>query len=173
VQTLVALLRGVNLGARNKVPMAELRQELSDAGLQDVKTYIQSGNLVFRAADRREAADTIETRIAAKYGHRIAVVTRTLPELRRVAESNPFPRADTSKLHVVFLADTPTRGAKLDPDRSPGDEAVVKGRTVYLHLRGGAASSKFTIAYVEKALGTVGTQRNWNTLLKLVELAGG
>ena len=173
--TLVALLRGVNVGGKNKVPMAELKQELTDLGLEDVVTYIQSGNVVFRTSDKATAAAKIEKRIKAKYGLRVAVILRTRPELERIAKANPFRRADTSKVHVLFLADRPKASAtkQLDPDRSPPDEFAVKGREVYLHLPNGAGRSKLTIGYLEKQLGVAGTQRNWNTLLKLIELAGG
>jgi uncharacterized protein (DUF1697 family) len=172
MQTLVALLRGVNVGGKVKVPMAELRQELTDLGLEGVVTYIQSGNVVFRTT-KKDAATAIEKRIKAKYGLNVTVILRTLPELRRIAKGNPFPKADTSKLHVVFLAAKPKAGAKLDPDRSPDDEFAVKGREVYLHLPNGAGRTKLTLDYLERSLGVAGTQRNWNTLLKLIELAGG
>jgi uncharacterized protein (DUF1697 family) len=173
VQTVVALLRGVNLGAKARVPMAELRQELTALGFEDVVTYIQSGNVVFRTAQKARAAAKIEKRIASKFGLKIAVMLRTLPELRRIAKGNPFSKADTSKLHVVFLAGKPKKGAKLDPDRSPGDEFAVKGSEVYLRLPDGAGRTKLSNDYIERALGVQGTQRNWNTLLKLIELAGG
>jgi uncharacterized protein (DUF1697 family) len=171
VQTLVALLRGVNVGGKVKVPMAELREELADLGLKDVVTYIQSGNVVFRTGEKDVGA-AIEKRIEAKYGLNVSVILRTLPELRRIAKRNPFPRADKSRLHVVFLAGKPKARAELEPERSPGDEFAVKGREVYLHLPNGAGRTKLTLDYLERRLGVAGTQRNWNTLLKLVELAG-
>jgi uncharacterized protein (DUF1697 family) len=172
VRTLVALLRGVNVGGKAKVPMAELKQELKDLGLEDVVTYIQSGNVVFRTT-KKDAAAAIEKRIKLNHGLNVTVITRTLPELRRIAKGNPFPKADTARLHVVFLAGRPKAGATLDPDRSPADEFRVKGREVYLHLPNGAGRTKLTLDYLERRLGVRGTQRNWNTLLKLIELAGG
>jgi uncharacterized protein (DUF1697 family) len=175
MQTLVALLRGVNVGGKNKVPMAELKKELADLGLEDVLTYIQSGNVVFRTKNATTAGAQIEKRIAEKYGLSVTVVLRTLPELRRIEKANPFSKADTSKLHVMFLADKPKAGAagQLDLDRSPPDEFAVKGREVYLHLPNGAGRTKLTLDYFERRLGVAGTHRNWNTLLKLIELAGG
>jgi uncharacterized protein (DUF1697 family) len=154
--------------------MAELKQELTDLGLEDVVTYIQSGNVVFRSNDKDTVAAKIEKRIKAKYDLRVAVILRTLPELERIAKANPFGRADTSKIHVLFLADRPKASAtkQLDPERSPPDEFAVKGREVYLHLPKGAGRTKLTLDYFERRLGVAGTHRNWNTLLKLIELAG-
>jgi uncharacterized protein (DUF1697 family) len=172
MSTHVALLRGINVGGRTKVSMTALRQLFEAMGYRDVVTYIQSGNVVFRTT-KKDAAAAVEKRIKARYGLNVTVIPRTPPELRRIAKGNPFPKADTSRLHVVFLAGKPKAGATLDPDRSPADEFRVKGREVYLHLPNGAGRTKLTLDYLERRLGVAGTQRNWNTLLKLVELAGG
>jgi uncharacterized protein (DUF1697 family) len=173
-KTYVALLRGINVGGKSLVSMAELRTLFTSLGFEDVQTYVQSGNVVFTArstADR--LAVKIEREIAAALDVKPAVILRTPAELGRVAQGNPYPRADTSKLHVVFLDHAPTRRAvaKLDPDRSPGDELTVKRREIYLHLPNGAGRSKLTLDYLERVLGVRGTQRNWKTLLELIELS--
>jgi uncharacterized protein (DUF1697 family) len=155
-----------------------LKSELAELGLEDVVTYVQSGNVVFRAPARSKddiAAD-IEKHINKAYGLSIAVVLRTPAELARIAKNNPFlgHEADHLKLHVVFLDGRPAAGAvaKLDPERSPPDEFSVRGREIYLHLPNGSGRSKLTLDYFERRLGVTATARNWKTLLKLIELAG-
>jgi uncharacterized protein (DUF1697 family) len=176
--TFVALLRGINVGGRNMVPMAELKPALSALGLEDVVTYIQSGNVVFRSRSRAagEVAADVERQIAEVFGIDVAVLLRTPAQLRKIAADNPFlgKGADVSKLHVVFLEAKPAKGAiaKLDPDRSPPDEFSVRGREIYLRLPNGAGRSKLTIDWFERGLGVRATARNWKTLDKLIELTG-
>ena len=175
-KTFVALLRGVNLAGRNKVPMAELRSALESLGLEDVVTYIQSGNVVFRSGGggARELAGRMERAIADAFGIEVAVLLRTPAELAKVAAGNPFLQhgADPSKLHVVFLGGKPgkTAAARLDPERSPPDEFELSGRELYLHLPNGFGRSKLTLDYVERSLGVAATARNWRTLTKLIDL---
>ena len=172
-RALVALLRGINVGGRNSVPMAGLRSLLEDElGFEDVATYIQSGNVLFRSRTPVKTLPTrIEEAIAQTYGIRPAVVLRTPAELETVVQSAPF--ADTAKLHVVFLDRKPSANAaaRLDPDRSPGDAFELIGRELYLHLGNGAGKTKLTGEYLERSLGVRGTQRNWNTIVKLLALA--
>jgi uncharacterized protein (DUF1697 family) len=175
-KTFVALLRGINLAGRNKVSMAELRSALESLGLEDVATYIQSGNVVFRGRGGvRDLAASIENGIEEALGIDVVVLLRTPAELRKVAAGNPFLRAgaDPSKLHVVFLSGKPTKkaAAGLDPDRSPPGEFKLGGREVYLHLPTGFGRSKLTVDYFERQLGVSGTARNWKTVTKLVALA--
>lgn len=175
-RTFVALLRGINLAGRNRVPMPELRSALESLGLEDVVTYIQSGNVVFRSRGGRaqELTARIEGRIAEAFRIEVVVLLRTPAELTKVAGGNPFVRggADPSKLHVVFLSGKPTRkaAAQLDPDRSPPDELRLEGREIYLHTPNGFGRSKLTVDYFERRLGVAATARNWKTVTKLVEL---
>jgi uncharacterized protein (DUF1697 family) len=151
--------------------MAELRSVLDALGLEDVTTYIQSGNVVFRTPEpSRVVVGRIEEAIADAFGVRPAVLIRTTAELATVVGSAPF--ADTAKLHVVFLERKPAArdAVRLDPDRSPHDAFELVGRELYLHLPNGAGRTKLTIDYLERTLGVRGTQRNWNTVLKLLAL---
>jgi uncharacterized protein (DUF1697 family) len=178
VPAYAALLRAVNLGSRNRVPMAELRERLTALGLDDVATHLQSGNVVFRTSrGAKDVAAAIEQEIADAFGVRSTVILRTAAQLKKVAGSNPFAgdEPDPKKLLVVFLEAAPgaKATAKLDPDRSPGDRFSVKRRELYLHLPNGFGRSKLTIDYLEKTLGTKGTGRNWATVTRLVELTGG
>lgn len=175
----VALMRGVNVGGKNKLPMKDLAAMFAEAGCTDVVTYIQSGNVVFRAtqacAARVPAA--IAKAVADRLGFRAPVVMRTAGELRGVARGNPFQRAGTpvESLHVLFLADRPSSAAvaTLDPRRSPPDEFEVVGREIYLRCPSGVARTKLTNDYFDSKLATTSTMRNWRTVLKLVEMTGG
>ena len=175
--TFVALLRGINVGGRSLISMAELRSLFSSLGFQNVETYIQSGNVVFRSptADANEVAARVEREIAGAFGVEPAVLVRTRQELEAIAEGNPYLSrdADLSKLHVVFLDRAPAASAafELDPERSPADEFTLQGRELYLRLPNGAGRSKLTLDYFERTLGVRATARNWNTLLKVLALA--
>ena len=174
----VALLRGINVGGKNMLPIKDLIAMFTDAGCSAVRTYIQSGNVVFEA--RQDLANSIPALIAAaisdRFGARVPVITRTAAELREVARSNPFLRAgvDTGTLHVMFLANSPEAGkvASLDPNRSSTDEFVVRGREVYLRCPNGLARTKLTNEYFDSKLATTSTVRNWRTVLKLLQLTG-
>ena len=174
----VALLRGINVGGRNKLPMRDLAAIFVDAGCTDVETYIQSGNVVFCAGAELAARipGLITDSIADRLDLRVPVVTRSAADFEQVVSSNPYLEIerDFTKLHVVFLADRPTEAATaaLDPDRSPPDSYQIQGGEIYLHLPNGAARSKLTNTYFDSKLGTTSTARNWRTVLKLNELAG-
>jgi uncharacterized protein (DUF1697 family) len=172
----VALLRGVNVGGKNKLPMKELAGIFKEEGCEHVQTYIQSGNVVFRAAPRvvSRLPNAIAGRIAAKYGYRTPVVLRTAEQMRAIVANNPFLAAGSAEdlLHVLFLAKKPdpVRIATLDPQRSPPDSFSVCGRDIYLRLPNGAGQTKLTNAYFDGKLDTISTGRNWQTVIKLLEL---
>jgi uncharacterized protein (DUF1697 family) len=176
VSLYVALLRGINVGGKNKLPMKDLAAMFSDCGCEGVETYIQSGNVVFEAsaaiAGRVPAA--VAGAILKRCGYRVPVIMRTAGELAAVALYNPFLAAGQSPdaLHVAFLAGKPqkVRAASLDVRRSPPDEFVLQGREVYLCLPNGVARTKLTNAYLDSTLDTTSTLRNWRTVRKLVEL---
>jgi uncharacterized protein (DUF1697 family) len=175
----VALLRGINVGGKNKLPMKELAAIFTDAGASDVLTYIQSGNVVFRAsaALARRLPAVVATAISKRFGFEVPVLMRTAGELRKVASENPFLRAgaDVGMLHVAFLTSKPGTAQvdSLDADRSSPDEFELRGREIYLYCPNGIARTKLTNAYFDSKLATTSTVRNWKTVLKLVELSGG
>ncbi|HYO48027.1 MAG TPA: DUF1697 domain-containing protein [Gemmatimonadota bacterium] len=172
----VALLRGINLGNR-RLPMKDLAAMFEEAGCWDVRTYIQSGNVVFEAgkALARRIPCLIEESISERFGFGVPIVIRTVDEIDGVVKGNPFLKsgADPKTLHVGFLRDraSKSRVAALDPDRSPPDEFVVRGGEIYLRCPNGVARSKLTTQYFDSRLGTVTTARNWRTVLKLQEMA--
>lgn len=173
----VALLRGINVGGKNKLPMAALVELFEAAGCRDVRTLIQSGNVVFRAPARLRArlGPVVQAEIERRHGLRVPVLLREARALEEVLERNPFlgPRADTGILHVVFLAEAPTARAlaALDPRRSPPDEFVVDGSEIFLRCPNGLARTKLTNAWFDAALATTSTVRNWRTVVRLAEMA--
>lgn len=167
----VALLRGINVGGNNKLPMRDLVAIFEEAGCTDVKTYIASGNVVFRAASVTTLGARITKAIEQKLKLKIPVVLRTHKELVDAVQHNPFDEG----VYVMFLATKPSRAAvaSLDPNRSPPDEFVVMGREIYLNLPNSAAKTKLTNAYFDRLLDTVSTSRNLRTVQKLVEMSAG
>jgi uncharacterized protein (DUF1697 family) len=170
----VAFLRAVNVGGKNRLPMADLRTALTERGLEDVSTILQSGNVLFHSAEPEHAATaTVGDTIEKAFGLHIGVVVRTATELAAVADRNPFLATglelDPATLHVAFLAERPVAAAvaTLDPDRSPPDAFVVDGREVYLSYPNGSGRTRLTLAYLERQLKTDGTARNWRTVERL------
>lgn len=172
----VALLRGINVGGKNVLPMKELARLFAEAGAADVRTYIQSGNVVFRAGAKVVAtlAGCVGDAIRREFGFVSPVILRSADELRLALERNPFSNEDSERLHVMFLRDEPKpeRVAQLDPHRSPPDRFAVLGREVYLHLPGGVGKSKLTNTYFDAALATIGTIRNMRTVTTLLGMCG-
>jgi uncharacterized protein (DUF1697 family) len=175
--TLVALLRGINVGGKHKLPMKELVALFEGAGCSDVRTYIQSGNVVFRTSEKSAAAvaKDVERRIEERFGYEVPVILRTAEALGTVASGNPFlaDGADETHLHVGFLATRPTPEAvaSLDPARSAIDSFRVVGTEVYLHTPGGMGRTKLTTDWFDRRLGATMTVRNWRTVGKLVDMA--
>jgi len=166
----VALLRGINVGGKNIVPMKELAALFTAAGCRDVTTYIQSGNVIFTAS----ASVLKKLPAVVSNAFNVPTVVRSHDELAAAIRANPYltEDIDTKTLHIMFLATHPAPAAvaALDPDRSPPCRFCVKGQDIYLHLPAGAAKTKITNAWIDSKLSTVSTIRNWNTVLKLLEL---
>jgi uncharacterized protein (DUF1697 family) len=178
-ETYVALLRGINVGGKNKLPMKDLSAMFVEAKCADVRPFIQSGNIIFCASGgvATKLPRLIAAQIAKRFGYAIPVILRTAKQMDAVLRGNPFLEAGApeAELHVAFLADIPskTRVQDLDADRSPPDTFEVRGQEIYLRLPNGAARSKLTNAYFDSKLATTSTIRNWRTVTKLFELMGG
>ena len=174
--TYVALLRGINVAGKNKLPMKDLVAIFERAGCGRVRTYIQSGNVVFDApaplAERLPSL--VPAEIQRRAGLRVPLVVRASGELLKVVRGNSFvgegaaPRA----LHVLFLADEPGKKERdaLDPRRALPDRFLVRGREVYLFCPNGLGRTKLTNAYFDRALGTTSTGRNWRTVTTLAAM---
>ena len=184
--THVALLRGINLGGRNKVAMAELRTLVAGLGHTDVSTYIQSGNVLFTSPDDADCAETarvLTEAIAATLGVTSPVVVLTRAELAQILADNPFPdEPDPRRVHAVVLSEPPwpELEVKLDAARAKSakaggtDEVRAVGRTLYLHTPDGYGRSVLAEALLRVVSspksGATGTARNWATMTKLLEL---
>lgn len=176
----VALLRGVNMAGHKVVGMADLRAWAEDLGLRDVRTLLQSGNLIFRSAAKTGAALEAVLEAAAKRGLGLETDfhVRTGAELRAIIARNPFPRAaerDSAHLVVVFLKVAPAAAdvAALQAAIPGREEIEADGRQLYVVYPDGIGTSRLNAAMMDRTLKTRGTARNWNTVLKLAGLAGG
>jgi uncharacterized protein (DUF1697 family) len=161
----VALLRGVNVGGNRKLPMAGLREALAAAGYGDVRTHLQSGNVIL---DSRSSAATLERELASLLG--LQVVVRTRDELADVVARDPFGdvAVNGSRFFVTFLSGTPKPVEGLES--GDGELFVVSGREIYSWLPDGIRDSQRAKLLTERKLGVVPTTRNWNTVTKLLEL---
>ena len=169
----VVLLRGINVGGKNKLPMADLRTALTGAGYGDVSTYIQSGNIALSAdsCDGPAISDLIES----TFGLPIPVVVRTADQLQATINNNPFPEmVDQPKFLHAYFCQQPVSShaiAELDHERFLPDRMEAGTNEIYVSYQDGVAGSKLTNAVLDRALGQVTTARNWNTVLKLLDMA--
>jgi len=178
--TYVALVRGINVGGHKKIAMSELRAFLAHLGFDNVRSLLQSGNLVFRSNARTGAGleRLFDVQAEKRLGLRTAFLVRSAKEWEAVIAHNPFQteaKSDPSHLVVVFLKDAPHKKAlKALQDAIKGPELIrAEGRQLYVVYPAGIARSRLTNKLIEEQLGTRGTGRNWNTVLKLAVLAGG
>ncbi len=172
----VVLLRGVNVGRANRIAMPQLRAALAEVGCTDVVTYLQSGNAVFGFTGKSgDLSARIEKAIAAELGLDVKVILRAGDELAGVVAGNPFPEATSTPtlLHAMFLAATPEPSVLQDLDGAPfaPDEFRVGDRVLYLLFPNGMGHSKLPGYLSERRLGVAATTRNWNTVMKLLDLA--
>ena len=169
----VALLRGVNVGGKGRMAMADLRACVEGIGHEDVATHIQTGNVLFRTPMRsaEKVARTLEDAVGTDLGFRTAVMIRTAAQLTAALDERPFPDADPAALHIAFLREKPSAAkatAFVAPDGP--DEVAVIGREVHLHYPDGMGRSKLTGALIEKALGVPATARGRSVVEKLRDL---
>lgn len=174
--TQIVLLRGINLGPRNRIAMPALREALEDAGFADVRTYVQSGNVVLSSPTKPdETARKVERVIADRFDLEIPVVVRTKAQLARVVKKNPLAKVakEPKRYQVSFLDGKPTADVvgKLQAAVAGKEQLVVDGREIYAWHDAGVARSKLWAALAGKGLGVTATARNWATVEALLELA--
>lgn len=174
----IALLRGVNVGGKTKVAMADLRQMFTDLGVESPQTVLQSGNVVFEGGPgAAEMERLLERETEARLGLRTAYMVRDAGEWRGLVAHNPFPEeAASDPGHVLAMplksAAEPDAVAALRQAIVGRERVEAVGRELYLVYPDGIGRSKLTIKQIETKLGTQGTGRNWNTVLKLAALVG-
>jgi uncharacterized protein (DUF1697 family) len=172
-----ALLRGINVGGRKKLPMATLRKLLQDLGYTDVITHLQSGNAVFSSPEQppHTLAHAIAERITGELAMDVKVVIRTGSQLADVVSRSPLPAGpeNPSRFFVAFLsaAPEPPATAAVESMSFDPDQIWISGAEAFLWCPAGAGDTKLTNNFLEKRLGVTATSRNWNTVRKLAELA--
>lgn len=178
--TYIALLRGINVSGHKKIAMTHLKSVFETIGFANIRTYIQSGNVLFESEEQepRKLERTIERELERAYGFAVNVVVRTKDELRAVIDRNPFALrelADGDQLYVTFWADVPEPEAvqRLAAYSGDVDEYAFAPREVYLLCRKGYGTSKFSNNFLENKLKLPATTRNWATVNKLAAMADG
>jgi uncharacterized protein (DUF1697 family) len=174
----VVMLRGINVGGRKIVQMEKLRGTFEALGFSRVKTYVQSGNVVFDAstASPQILSKKINQKILNDFGFSVPLVLRSSDEIRKIVRNNPFlkrPGIDQSKLHVTFLSELPAKAGvgKLDSLNANPDQFLVQGREIFLYCPTGYGRTKLSNNAIEKALSVQATTRNWNTVSTLEKMA--
>ncbi len=164
----IVLLRAVNVGGRNRLSMADLREALEDAGMKNVRTLLQSGNVVLESEEKGEHLEKLLETAVAKLV-KATVITRTAKELQNVIDRNPFKSesvSDPGRLVVMFLKEKPDGTIT----KNGPEKIVAAGKHLYIYYPNGIGRSKLTGSVIERTLRTEGTARNWNTILKLNEM---
>jgi len=175
----IAVLRGINVGGHRKIPMDSLRKEVDNLGYKNVKTYIQSGNIIFTAADHcsdLEIAERIENTILTTFGFEVPVIVRSSDELQQAATENPFLSIENiaiESLYLIFLKQTPTAEAlkTIKTYAYTPDQFQIIKKNIYLYIPGPYHKTKLSNIFFEKKLGISTTTRNWKTVLKLAEMS--
>jgi uncharacterized protein (DUF1697 family) len=174
----ISMLRGVNVGPHNRIKMDVLRATYEALGLEDPRTYVQSGNVIFRTKEKstKKLATKIQDAIEKGFKFRPAVIVRTIDELRQAIAATPFDarrNLHPGKILVTFLADhpLPEAAARLATLKSFPEEIHLIGRELYIYFPDGAGKSKLPWSQVEKLLKVNGTARNWNSVRAILEIA--
>jgi uncharacterized protein (DUF1697 family) len=174
--THIALLRGVNVGG-NPLKMERLRELCAELGFENVRTYVQSGNVVFESPRTPgQCLQRLKEKLAGETRLPVAVVLRTASDLRRIIDENPFLKKrgiDSSKLHVTLVDRAPAKSAAqlLSMVDAGDDEFRIAGAEIYIHCPNGYGQTKLSNTRIEKLLSVSATTRNWNTVNKLCEIA--
>lgn len=171
----VALLRGINVAGQKIIPMADLRTLFVKLGFADAKTFIQSGNVVFTAAQAAPALrKTLEAGILKRFAMEVTVIVKSLPELAKIVKANPYGiTGEGERVYLTYLAEPPGKdGIKaLDATRNATDDFTIARDAVYILVRGGYGKSQFSNNFVEKKLAVRATSRNLETSQRLIDLA--
>lgn len=175
----IAILRGINVGGKRKILMVDLKLLFEDLGFADIKTYIQSGNVVFISPNQTtniEIADKIEKSILERFGFDVPVIVRSANEWQKSVKNNPFyleKEVDISKLHLTILKEIPgtENRIKVESNNYEPDKFVIRDKDVFIFCEGKYHQSKLTNNFFESKLKVTATTRNWKTVLQLLELS--
>jgi uncharacterized protein (DUF1697 family) len=165
--TYISMLRAINVGGK-QVGMEKLKRLYESLDFKNVRSYIQSGNVLFESpnSDPLELGNKIEKEISKTFGFGVFVVIRTDKEIQKIIENNPLSKKDPTKLHVTFLRDLVTDypSEEIRKAKDKAEEFVIRGKEVYLFCPNGYGITKLSNSYFEKKMKTVATTRNWRTV---------
>lgn len=172
--TWACLLRGINLGPRNRVSMPDLRDALQRRGHADVRTHLQSGNVVVRTRHRSErgVANHLAEVLASDLDVLVPVLARSADDMAKVVKAMPFPSPDPQLTHVVFLADEPNgeSAERLRAIEASPDRVILRGREVFVEYAVSSHTSRLTLDRISRVLGVEATARNWRTVTTLTDM---
>ncbi|WP_353779077.1 DUF1697 domain-containing protein [Winogradskyella sp. 3972H.M.0a.05] len=175
MNTYIALLKGINVGGHRKVPMAELRELLAKVGFKDVRTYIQSGNVVLKSSEKSNEAieDSIQKAIAKHFGFEVFVMIKTRNDLKRIFDNCPFSEEKKKSSYFTILHSSPSEDMIAEASQKiyENEEYTIIDDCIYYYCEKGYAKAKFNMNYFERKLNTTGTTRNYNTMVKLIEMS--
>ncbi len=178
MQTYISILRGINVGGQKKINMKELKALYEDMGFQNVRTYIQSGNVVFehKNSQHKDLPEKVGQKIFEKYGFEVPVIIRTVEEIENVLNTNPLLKKENvliDRLYVTFLADEPQKEhlEKIKSYDYPPEEFIILGKEVYLYCPTGYGEAKLNNNFFENKLKVTATTRNWRTVNELLKIA--
>ncbi|MCH7827061.1 MAG: DUF1697 domain-containing protein [Bacteroidetes bacterium] len=171
----ISMLRGINVSGQKKIKMDELKKLYESLGFKNIKTYIQSGNVIFDFSDTNisKLINKIELKIKKSFSYDVPVLIKTKNDLQKLIANNPFVKKDSSKLYVTFLSDTPIQSPidEITKIKDKSEEFIISRKEIYLFYPNGYGRSKLTNNYFERKLKLSATTRNWKTVNKLLELA--
>lgn len=177
MEPIISILRGINVGGKNKIPMVELKALYEKNSFKNVTTYIQSGNVVFSSNGKasKELETQIQQMILKKFKCTVPVIVRSVEEMQTVVDRNPFLKMkdiDVEKLHITFLAENPTKEnlEKIKVYNYSPDEYIINGREVYLSCPNGYGNTKISNTFFESKLKVTATTRNWRTVNELLRI---
>jgi uncharacterized protein (DUF1697 family) len=175
MNTYIALLKGINVGGHKKVPMADLREVLTTSGFENVKTYIQSGNVILESSEDNslKIEARIQETIQSHFGFEVSVLVKTRADLKRIFDASPFSEQKKIKSYFTMLSNTPSDDlvALASEKVYEGEEYYIINDCIYFYCEAGYGKAKFSMNYFERKLETTGTARNYNTMVKLLALS--
>ena len=170
----IALLKGINVGGHKKVPMADLRELLTKSGFENVKTYIQSGNVILQSSEKRiqKIEEIIKKAILDHFGFEVSVLVKTRQDLQHIFNNSPFTEEKKQASYFMMLHDIPDENLIKETSEKvyEGEEYQIINDCIYYYSAKGFGQSKFNANYFERKLKTFATARNYNTMVKLLSL---
>lgn len=173
MKTYIALLRGINVGGRKKILMADLKVLFESLGFTEVRTYIQSGNVIFSASESDVHALAISEAIEKKYEFKVPVLVKTASEVEEILSNCPFSEEKMLKSYFVLLFEAPSEETKkaINPEIFPSEEFIITDACVYLYVSAGMGKAKCTNNFFERKLNVNATARNYRTMVKIISLS--